>query len=91
MTIDGNYYTEPEAQAYIKELEAREKEYKRLLKQGLQDIIYLMRYHDVCEVCALMDDEGICHSDDDDCDKNYKWRYEAEVEKLIGGEDSDKS
>lgn len=64
--------------------EEREKEYKRLLEQAIQDIIYLMRYHDVCEVCALMDDEGICHSDDDDCDKNYKWRYEAEALDLIG-------
>ena len=67
--------------------EEREKEYKRLLKEALHDIIYLMRYHDPCEVCALLDDEGECHSDGDDCEKNYKWRYNEEAEKLIGGED----
>ena len=69
------------------ELETREKEYKRLLKEALHDIIYLMRYHDPCEVCALLDDEGECHSDGDDCEENYKWRYNEKAEKLIGGED----
>ena len=60
-------------------------EAKRLLKAAVEDIRHCMHYYDPCEVCSLLDKDGECPAtDDDDCKEKYKWRYEAEVMKLIG-------
>ncbi|MBO7473126.1 MAG: hypothetical protein J6U00_03855 [Ruminococcus sp.] len=66
------------------------KEAKRLLKSAVEDIRWLTKWHDPCELCGLTDEDGDCPVDLDkgiDCDDIYKWRLEGEVEKLIGGEE----
>ena len=64
-------------------------EYKRLLREAVDDVRYCMRSYDPCEVCALLEENGECvAADDDDCSEKYKWRYEAEALALIG-EDGD--
>ena len=63
------------------------KEAKRLLKAAVEDIRHCMHSYDPCEVCSLLGEDGECPAtDDDDCKEKYKWRYEDEVLKLIGGE-----
>jgi hypothetical protein len=62
-------------------------EYKRLLKAAVEDIRHCMHSYDPCEVCSLLGEDGECPAtDDDDCKEKYKWRYEDEALKLIGGE-----
>lgn len=76
MTIDGRYYTEPEAQAYIKQL-------KRLLKQAVEDIRKLgdtdggCLYWGECKDCPLYKDQA---------SKCNCWNRETEALELIGGE-----
>jgi len=63
------------------------KEAKRLLKAAVEDIRHCMHSYDPCEVCSLLGEDGECPAtDDDDCKEKYKWRYEDEALKLIGGE-----
>jgi hypothetical protein len=63
------------------------KEAKRLLKAAVEDIGHCMHSYDPCEVCSLLGEDGECPAtDDDDCKEKYKWRYEDEAKKLIGGE-----
>lgn len=65
-------------------------EYKRLLQEAVNDIRWLTRYHDPCELCALRDEDGDCPQDTDkgiDCDDIYKWRLEDESLKLISDTD----
>lgn len=65
---------------------------KKLLKAAVEDIRYCMRYYDPCEVCALLEESGVCSTTDaDDCEEKYKWRCEAEALALIGedGEQND--
>lgn len=86
MTIDGKYYSEPEAQAYIKQL-------KRLLKEAVEDLHYLESH--------TVDEGGHCIISDRgeriDCqecpfnnngkvDEKCIWNYEAEALELIGDE-----
>lgn len=93
MYIDGKWYTEPELEAYVKELKARVKTLEvhksksdELLKAAVEDVRYCMRSYDPCEICALLGEDGECPAtDDDDCGEKYKWRYEDEALKLIGG------
>ena len=63
------------------------KEAKRLLKAAVEDIRHCMHSYDPCEVCSLLGEDGECPAtDDDDCKEKYKWRYEDEALKLLGGE-----
>lgn len=62
-------------------------EAKRLLKEAVDDLRWLTKWHDPCELCGLRDEDGDCPVDLDkgiDCDDIYKWRLEAEALKLIG-------
>lgn len=62
-------------------------EAKRLLKAAINDLIWLTRYHDPCELCAVRDDNGDCPVNGTvDCDDVYKWQYTDEALKLIGDE-----
>jgi hypothetical protein len=64
-------------------------EYKRLLKAAVEDIRHCMHSYDPCEVCSLLGEDGECPAtDDDDCKEKYKWRYEDEALKLIGGSEN---
>lgn len=72
----------------INRLESENKELKRLLKEAINDLIWLTKNHDPCELCALLDDDGDCPvCDTIDCDDIYKWRLQDEALKLIGEED----
>lgn len=70
-----------------KEIEAENKELKRLLKEAINDLIWLTKWHDPCELCAEMDEDGECPvCESVDCDDVYKWRLQEEALKLIGKE-----
>lgn len=70
-----------------KGIEAENKELKKLLKEAINDLIWLMKWHDPCELCALQDENGDCPvSESVDCDDVYKWRLQDEALKLIGEE-----
>lgn len=86
MIINGREYSEPEARAYINQLEAtvkryeeREKEYKRLLKAAIGEL-----------------NDGSCSKNCSKCKWNnggcewsdrYAWIHSDEALDLIGGED----
>lgn len=60
---------------------------KELLKAAVEDLRWLTKWHDPCELCGLMDENGECPADLDkgiDCDDIYKWQHEIEALALIG-------
>lgn len=76
----------------ISEYDHELRQAKRLLKEELNDLRWLTKWHDPCELCGVRDDDGDCPVDIDkgiDCDETYMWRLETEVIKLIGGEVND--
>ena len=88
MTIDGIYYTEPELAAKFREMQEREKEYKRLLKAAVEDMRWVNENTQDAEgSCIMRNCEGC-----GDCpldikgDLWCKWKHEAEALDLIGEE-----
>lgn len=69
------------------QLLSEKAEYNRILKEAVNDLRWLTKYHDPCELCGLRSEDADCPVDLDngiDCDDIYKWRLEAEALKLIG-------
>lgn len=89
MTIDGIYYTEPELMAKFREMQEREKEYKRLLKTAVADFKEIIPDMLTCKYCKWYneeEDECAYCPDDVPCEKICGWKHEGEVLKLIGEE-----
>lgn len=93
-------YTDEQALIYLKGYEDCAEEHQqslekrdKMLKAAVEDLRWLTKWHDPCELCGLRDEDGDCPVDPDkgiDCDNIYKWRFEAEALKLIG-EDEDET
>lgn len=81
MTVNGKYYSDPEAAAYIKELEEKVKRMTELLKKAVKDFEILGGKNHGCTMtidcsqCPLNNTEetGMCGT----------WRYLEEVKRLI--------
>ena len=75
MTVNGRYYTEPEAAAYIKKLEAKVKRMKGILRNAMEDL----KMASDCESCK--DNNNIyCPCKLPHC---YTWRHAEETKRLI--------